>query len=210
MAPKSLKKTDAYHHGNLRIALIEAAGQLVQESGIESLTLREVARRAGVSSGAPYHHFKDKAELIQELVWHRFERLEQAYQRALLGQTTPQEKLQAVGVAYVMFAVEHPADFRLMFRPEMGSPFTSNNPACTSVFRTVMQVIDEFQLAAPRREQAAMGVWSLVHGLAALLVDGPLQPLSHDLAQVRALALGVTSLMNLANREGQPMQEETN
>jgi AcrR family transcriptional regulator len=195
---KTTKKSDAYHHGNLRLALLEAARVLMKESGIESLTLREVARRSGVSSGAPYHHFKDKADLIRELVSHGFQRLDRASREALQGKTTPHEKLQAIGITYIMYAVQYPDEFRLMFRPEMGSPLEDENPTCTPVFRVLLEVIDEFHLGESDRNTAAISVWSLVHGLASLLVDGPLHSMTTNMETVHALAIQVTSAVNLA------------
>lgn len=197
MPQKAEKKTDAYHHGNLRVALLEAARAIMKESGIESLTLREVARRAGVSPGAPYHHFKDKADLIRELVRHSFQNLDRASREALLGKPTPQEKLQAIGITYVLYAVQYPNEFRLMFRPEMGSPFEEKNPNSTPVFRVLLEVIDEFQLVGDDRQIAAITVWSLVHGLASLLVDGPLKSLSTNLETIHALAFQVTNSIDL-------------
>lgn len=208
MTQKPAKKTDAYHHGNLRLALLESARDLIEESGIEALTLREVARRAGVSAGAPYHHFKDKADLISELVSHSFHRLDRASRDALVGKTTPQEKLQAIGVTYVMYAVRHPEQFRLMFRPEMGSPLEYENPACTAVFRVLLEVVDEFCLVGGDRNTAAISTWSLVHGLASLLVDGPLHAMTADLETVHALAIQVTSAINLADSRLQPFSHE--
>jgi AcrR family transcriptional regulator len=158
-----------------------------------------VARRAGVSPGAPYHHFKDKADLIRELVLDGFQSLDLASHAALQGKTTPQEKLQAIGVTYVMYAVQHPDEFRLMFRPEMGSPLEDKNPTCTPVFRVLLEVIEEFRLTENDRDTAAISVWSLVHGLASLLVDGPLHSMTADLTTVHALAVQVTGAINLAD-----------
>lgn len=199
MSSKTSKKSDAYHHGNLRPALLEAARAVMEESGIESLTLREVARRAGVSPGAPYHHFKDKADLIRELVLDGFQTLDRASRVALEGKTTPQEKLQAIGVTYVMYAVQHPDQFRLMFRSEMGCPLAGENPTSTPVFRVLLGVIDEFGLVEGDRNTAAISVWSLVHGLASLLVDGPLHFITADLKTVHALVVQVTGAINLTD-----------
>lgn len=169
----------------------------MEEAGIEALTLREVARRAGVSPGAPYHHFKDKAALIRELVSHGFQSLDHASHEALQSKSNPQEKLQAIGVTYVMYAVQHPAEFRLMFRPEMGSPLEDENPTCTPVFRVLLEIIDEFHLGERDRNTAAISIWSLVHGLASLLVDGPLHSMTANLETVHTLAIHVTSSIKL-------------
>ena len=194
-----MSKKDSYHHGNLRASLLEAALELLHEGGVEALSLREVARRAGVSPGAPYHHFKSKGDLICELAEERLEHLDRVSREALQGAKTPQEKLRALGVAYVLYAAMHPAEFRLMFSPERGSPLSREKPEDAPVFRVLLRVIDELREAGHDvgRETAAITAWSLVHGLADLLVDGPLAPMSRDLEQVRTLAEQVTEGLTL-------------
>lgn len=190
-----MKKHDTYHHGHLREALLETARTLLQELGVEALTLREVARRAGVSTAAPYHHFADKAALVKALAHQSLEELDRRSIEALDGLNDPREKLYAIGVAYITFAVERPADFRLMFRPEMGTPTTMAEPATAPVYRVLLQVVQELRTAgfgSGPVDTGAITAWSLVHGLAALLVDGPLAPLRDDSAAVRALAIEVT------------------
>lgn len=188
-----MRKSDTYHHGHLREALLATARELLQESGVEALTLREVARRAGVSTAAPYHHFSDKAQLVHALARQSLEDLDRVSREALHGIDDTREKLHAIGTAYVLYAVEHPAEFRLMFRPEMGSPFDSQDRAGAPVYRVLLAVVDELRahgFGEGDRFVAATTAWSLVHGLAALLVDGPLQTVPRD--QVPTLAAEVT------------------
>jgi AcrR family transcriptional regulator len=189
-------KTESYHHGDLRAALLEAAWELVRESGVEGLTLREAARRAGVSPAAPYHHFKDKSELLGEMGAQSLAALDEASRQAIGPTMTAREKLQAIGTAYVMYAVQHPAAFRLMFRPEMGNPFASLAPGCRPVFDLLQSVMAEFHAAGEVGEDtdtALIAAWSLAHGLAVLLLDGPLQPMTADPEQVRRLAEAITA-----------------
>jgi AcrR family transcriptional regulator len=197
-----MKRPDAYHHGNLRQALLDAARALINETGVESLTLREVARRAGVTTGAPYHHFADKAELVYALARQGLEELDRASALALEGIAEPRAQLRAIGVAYVMYAVEHPAIFRLMFRPEMGAPFDFADPETAPVFRILIRVVDACRAEAgihdAGRDAAAISAWSLVHGLAALLVDGPLSPMMADREHVHMLAAGITNRLDVA------------
>jgi AcrR family transcriptional regulator len=198
-----MKRPDSYHHGNLREALLEAARGLVHEAGVEKLTLREVARRAGVTTGAPYHHFADKAELVYALARQSLEELDQASLAALDGITDPREQLRAIGVAYVLFAADHPAEFRLMFRPEMGAPFDFADPETAPVFRILIRVVAACRAAAGIHsteglDAAAISAWSLVHGLASLLVDGPLYRMQLDRERVRALAVGITNRLDVA------------
>lgn len=198
-----MKRPDSYHHGNLRQALLEAARGLINEAGVEKLTLREIARRAGVTTGAPYHHFADKAELVYALARQSLEELDHVSQVALEGVVEPREQLRAIGVAYVLYAVDHPAEFRLMFRPEMGAPFDFADPETAPVFRILIRVVAACRAAAgvvgdEGLDAAAISAWSLVHGLAALLVDGPLNRLQPDRERVRALAVAITNRLDVA------------
>lgn len=185
---------ESYHHGNLRVALLDAALSLLEEKGIQALSLREVARRAGVSPGAPYHHFKSKDDLVHELAVARLEHLDGVSRGALEGQSTPQAKLRALGVAYILYAAEHPAEFRLMFSADRASPIGEEAQENAPVFRVLLEVIDELRDTGLETERgvAAITAWSLVHGLADLLVNGPLKPARADLRQVRILAEEVT------------------
>ena len=106
-----------YHHGDLRHALIEATESLLAERGPESFSLREVARRAGVSPAAPAHHFGDASGLLTAVAALGFDALAQALRAAeTRGGRDPLKRLREQGVGYVEFATRHPARFRLMFR----------------------------------------------------------------------------------------------
>ncbi len=181
----------SYHHGDLRRALLAAARQLVAERGVENFTLRQVARLAGVSHAAPYHHFADKAALVAALAEESFVELADAL-RAPLGDAVgePLERLQAMGLAYVHFAVSHPAEFRFMFRPELRNSAEQTPGADPAEAQAVeraglaaYQVLvdgivacQEAGLSPPGDPgPLALTAWSTVHGLAMLLVDGPLQ-----------------------------------
>jgi AcrR family transcriptional regulator len=195
---KGKMKKDAYHHGNLREALLESALGLIKEAGLESLTLREVARRAGVSPGAPYHHFKDKSELVQALAQRSLETLDHISREAIQNKATPTEKLHALGVAYIMYAVEHPAEFRIMFRPELSLLPVVPDPATAPVFGVLIEVIREFPTIKEAQQltvtiEAAITAWSLVHGLAVLLLDGPLQRIVTDKRDIETLAKEVVA-----------------
>jgi AcrR family transcriptional regulator len=143
-----------YHHGDLRAAVLSAAWELVQTKGVAGLSVREAARRAGVSHNAPYRHFADRDALLDALVAEGFEQLS-----AALASRTGRE----VGEAYVAFALEHPERFRLMFsragvKPDLLERFGSLFP----------------NLGADA-VAAGAAAWSLVHGLASLILDGRLQ-----------------------------------
>jgi AcrR family transcriptional regulator len=141
-----------YHHGNLREALIEAALELLAERGKRALSLREVARRAGVSNAAPYRHFTDRAELLCALAEHGFAELERELSSA-------GGALDALARDYVRFAHAQPARFRLMFEREHASAAMAR--LAREPFVRALE-----QHAAPR--SAGLVAWAAVHGIATL------------------------------------------
>jgi AcrR family transcriptional regulator len=185
-------QTPPYHHGNLRQALLDGARVLVAEEGLEALTLRAVARRIGVSTAAPYHHFQSRAEVIQALARENLEFLDAASRQAIEAHDDTPTQLRELGMMYIMYAVQHPADFRLMFRPELSPPPTPQNLETAPVFRVLLDVLRRGDVHPERLEVTALAVWSLVHGLATLLVDGPLQAQNTDLETVRTLVMQIT------------------
>ncbi|MBA2681746.1 MAG: TetR family transcriptional regulator [Ktedonobacteraceae bacterium] len=173
-----------YHHGDLRRALLDAAFQLVAERGVSDFTLREVARQAGVSHNAPYHHFADKAELVVALTIEGFQMLDQAL-RSAYEQTpgTPLERTLAISGAYLRFAIEHPAAFRLMFRPELRQSShdakecdAAVKNAADAAFQILLDGISASQRAGLLRteqsvEMLALALGSTMHGLTVLFLD---------------------------------------
>jgi AcrR family transcriptional regulator len=178
----SAKKDGPYHHGQLRDALLDAALRLARERGLQGVTLREVARTAGVSHAAPYHHFADKAELVTALAVAGFERLAAVLRAAVAAAPADDlARLHAAGVAYVGFAQREPAAFRIMFRPELrqtetGSFSTDIDAAGRRAYQVLRDEIARGQLAGLVRpdhlDALALTAWSTMHGLATLLIDG--------------------------------------
>ncbi|WP_432345832.1 TetR/AcrR family transcriptional regulator [Shinella yambaruensis] len=166
-----------YHHGDLRDALIRAADELLAERGLEGFTLRETARRAGVSPAAPSHHFGGTAGLLTEVAalgW-----AELARRLAIAGDTgSTAERLKAQGVAYVRFAVEFPGRFHLMFRHDMllrdqPSLDRATGAAWNALERTVRALRGQKEGEELDAEGEAMliGIWSTAHGFAHLTLD---------------------------------------
>ncbi len=173
-----------YHHGDLRRALIGAALELLKEEQNWMFSLREVARRAGVSHNAPYNHFADKNELLAELGAAGFVALHNRLLAATAGVHRADTALTKSGVAYVKFALENPAQYRLMFGTVLG-PTDSGRPKTVvkaalearAVLERIVQrgaISGVFSgLTNGKRIQAAvLSAWSVVHGLAMLLLDG--------------------------------------
>ena len=182
-------KSPRYHHGDLRRALLDAARALAAGGGVEALTLREVARQAGVSAAAPYHHFSDKNDLLRAVATEAFEVLEQAMAAASAAVSDPVERLEKIGAAYTAFAFAHPAEFRFMFRHELCSPPGVPDPleqAGTAAYQVLLaavaaaQASGQLRSASPEAELPMLGLtlWSAVHGLSTLLLESPMSKTS--------------------------------
>ncbi len=174
-------KPERYHHGNLRNTLLEAARELANEIGVDNFTLREVARRANVSPAAPYHHFLDKQDLIRTLAIEAFRKLTDALKNAKQKKHSPLEQLEQIGIAYVMFAYEHHAEFRFMFRRELCAAFGQPDPLevaginAQAVLQTTIleaQAANQIQKSDP--QNLTLTLWSVVHGLSTILLESPI------------------------------------
>src|SRR3989344_1685164 len=159
--------TKPYHHGDLRAALLAAAEAIVNRDGVAGLTLRGVAREVGASHAAPKNHFDDLTGLLSELAAIGFTRFADRMQAAAAAQTAPADKLNAIGRAYVEFALAEPGLFQLMFR---GERLGKTRPAPNAPHEGAPAVA-----RAPRAHAAR--AWSMVHGYAILLLDDRLNPL---------------------------------
>ena len=163
---------------DLKEQVLDASVQLIAEQELTSLSMREVARRAKVSHQAPYHHFQDKAAIVAALVERGFTRLAERLETASVSGTVAQ-RLERAGRAYVDFALAEPVYFSLLFRPELTDlkRFPPVEAAGARAFAVLRRLVEE--KAGPRTGRAKKDAlvsmhWALVHGLATLLVDGPL------------------------------------
>jgi AcrR family transcriptional regulator len=186
----------SYHHGDLRRALIAAAVEMVEQVGPEAFTLREVARRIGVSHAAPYRHFKTRHEVLVAVAAAGFERLGARMQAALEDSDDPLAGFKRCAGAYFGFAVENPQQFKLMFgtavdRDEIGAV----RQRADRVFDAMAALLEEAQQQGRIRPGDAADftriAWSLVHGICLLHLNGQYQsPVREDVAALvdRALA----------------------
>ncbi len=195
------KPASSYHHGDLRDALLAEALQLIAQRGLEELSLRELARRLGVSSAAPYHHFRDRTELLRALatqLWGQFE-AEMLEARRRAG-NEPLDRLRAIGRVYVRFVARHPSHLRVMFHREWGTD--PHAEPSGKAFRVLQDTVTECLVHAGRRVEdpmpAILAMWGGVHGIAAICYDGPLAVLADpdelDSLCDRALAILVRAL----------------
>ena len=175
-----MSKRTAYHHGDLRSALLQASLALIDEAGIGALSLREVARKAGVSHNAPYHHFKDRGSLLAALVEDGFARLAGEMVAARAAAPDARARLEACGLAYIRFALASPARFKLKFRPELTGPDAaagvaeSSTPALDTLTAAIVEAQAGGLAPAGDPKPLVLTCWAAVHGVASLLLDGPL------------------------------------
>lgn len=159
----------------LRQRILDTARALLDEEGAAGLSLREVARRAGVTHQAPYHHFADRESILAELVAQGFTELERRLARAHAKVGDPVATVAASGMAYVGFALDHPGVFRIMFRADLcdTARFPQAQQAGDRAHGELMHLVRLVHGGSQDPALAALH-WAQVHGLAGLLLDGPL------------------------------------
>lgn len=190
-----------YHHGDLRAACVRAAMELLEEDGETALSLRAVARRAGVSPAAPYRHYEDREALVSAVAAVGYRELAERLAAAHPSPSTP-EQLARVAIAYVQFALERPALFRIMF----GEPCDRDNDervaATTAVSLYVREIV---QRSFPQADADALAtaIWALVHGLAFLHLDGKLDARSPAMVADRVSA-AIHALLTATSSGGSP------
>ncbi|WP_017588921.1 TetR/AcrR family transcriptional regulator [Nocardiopsis ganjiahuensis] len=167
------RASSPYHHGDLRAACLRAARELLEESGGSGLSLRAVARRAGVSAAAPYRHYADRDELLSAVAGEGYRELA-GYLAAAHADPETVDDLTGVAAAYVRFAVEHPALFRVMF-VEPCDPDDEGRARATAALWEYVTGVAEKVFPGSDTDALATAVWALVHGLAFLHLDGKLE-----------------------------------
>jgi AcrR family transcriptional regulator len=168
-------KDRAYHHGDLRNGLLESARAILEEHDLSALTLRAVARRAGVSHAAPYRHFPNHEALLVELGLEGFAELRQFIVEAGKVGGPESERIANIGAAYMRFVAKRPAVARLMFGPQL--PHREKFPALTVAADAIGTEIG----AALSDPNLGLAVWAAVHGLAMLVLENVI-----DLGQRRS------------------------
>jgi len=172
-----------YHHGDLRAACLRAAMELLEEGGTSALSLRAVARRAGVSPAAPYRHYADRDALISAVGAVGYRELAEHLAEAHPAPSTADD-LAAVAVAYVQFALQRPALFRVMF-VEPCDRDSSERVAATNAISEYVGAIVRHSFPGSNPDALATAVWALVHGLAFLHLDGKLDSATPDVVSDR-------------------------
>ncbi len=189
-----------YHHGDLKNALIRAGAEILYEEGTAALTLRKVAARAGVSHSAPYAHFDDKQALIAAISTDGFQKLFDLLSNTMaMHRDNPTTLLREVAWAYLQFAQEDPARFKVMFSGILKEEHQYPELVATShkTFSLVVELVSLGQqtglLHEGPQDAIAVSVWSLVHGFTELLVEGQI---SHSILQKSSLKDLLSQVLN--------------
>ena len=174
-----------YHHGDLRRCLLDAAFEVIRERGITGTSLREIARRAGVSPRAPYHHFSDKLSLLAEVARTGFETLNASMRQARVIDD-PADRLLDLGYRYLRFAKENPGKFQAMHWAELCEEehFPDRQDVASAPFAYLLETlaaVSSRQLTGEELEEQGTIAWAMVHGLAMLRADGVLSAKRQDL-----------------------------
>lgn len=165
----------AYHHGDLRNGLLEAARSILEEESLAALTLRAVARKAGVSHAAPYRHFPNHEALLVELSIEGFDELREQITEAAKAPGTESDKIATIGAAYMRFIAARPALARLMFGGQL--PNRDQFPALGLKADAIGEEIGQ----ALHDQALGLAVWAAMHGLAMLVLENVI-----DLGQRRS------------------------
>jgi AcrR family transcriptional regulator len=176
-----MSKKDAYHHGDLKAALITGAIELIAKENVDSLSLRRLARYVGVSHAAPYRHFADKDELLAAIAEEGFRLLTRALNHAqAASEQNLLQQLHAIGNRYIQWGLQHSAHYRVMFGATQHNfgQFDSLREAARSAFAVLLQVIQQGQAQGLMIQGDARLIadtaWAIVHGFVMLMIDGQL------------------------------------
>ncbi|MXQ06823.1 TetR family transcriptional regulator [Alphaproteobacteria bacterium GH1-50] len=170
-----------YHHGDLRDALLDAIRQLIERDGPDGFSIAEACRMAGVSTAAPYKHFKDRGDMLKGIVLLGMERLYQAMQHAADAHPAGDPlRIVGLGRSYIDFAKAEPGVFRMMFSLAKSGPEDDDLRAAGDAANTLVErIVAEHLGIDPDGEEAklrAYALWCFVHGHCFLMLDGKLEP----------------------------------
>lgn len=206
-SPQAANTGPSGEASELRERILRASVELIEEEGLAKLSMREVARRAGVTHQAPYHHFRDREQILGEIAAEGFrmllERITKAAPAGEMRRDNVVERISALGEAYVELACDHPAHFRIMFRPELvdlqNVPEALDAGQCSfTEFQAIVHAAVEAGLPAVPSETALVTfLWSVGHGLACLLLDGPLAKKMPNTAREQQIRSVVQTLQAL-------------
>lgn len=176
--PTELKPN--YHHGDLRTALIDAAIEMIEEQGVDSVTMRSLSNWVGVSRTAAYRHFENKEALLTAIAIAGFEQFKIDLQLARLNPKLDEiRRFQEMGRAYIRFAIENTAHYRLMFGDTVTQQNSTLRFAAKETFNELFYMLETLQglrlIATDDPRAQALYIWANVHGLASLIINNKLK-----------------------------------
>jgi AcrR family transcriptional regulator len=195
------KRPDRYHHGDLSRALLQEALRTIEKGGVSALTLRSVGEKLGVSRTALYRHFADKSALLAAVATEGFRTLRVRTEGAWETHGRGRQGFEAMGAAYVRFAVAHPSHYRVMFGGHVKDAAPGSNLATEgeAAFQVLVDAIVEQQRQGLMRRdnplELAQYIWATVHGIAMLAIDGQLKQPVEDVIRfgIERLRTGIQS-----------------
>lgn len=206
MKRKTISGQQNYHHGSLKTVIMDAALEMVAESGLESLSLREIARRIGVTTAAPYYHYKDRQSLLIELAIAGFAELFEALKYARDTTSAAEDQVRSAVTTYLHFGQRHRALYSIMFSGKFATH--SRLQEMVSIATASLKILSQSiattsNLGKSKSSEAAFCAWSLVHGILTLDRNGVLD---ESVAEQERLALqGVCAIVNGMSQEILPM-----
>jgi AcrR family transcriptional regulator len=195
IGPRAAKKRGQYHHGDLRRALVGEALHTIRRGGVEAVTLRGVAETLGVSRTALYRHFTDKNALLETVAREGFRMLREATVEAWERGGKGRAGFEAMGVAYVSFAVQNPEHYRVMFGGALTTPARDPELAKegAAAFQALVDaLVDQQRAGLIRRDdplRLAQFIWAIVHGIAMLAIDRMLRAEHADVEKFARYAI---------------------
>jgi len=203
------KRADSYQHGDLRHALVQAGLKMLDEGGVDGLSLRGAAELAGVSHAAPYRHFRDKDELVAAVAEEGFRLLTRHMKEAIARRSGDVlARLRAAAEGYVAFAVAHPATFRTIFGGAVCGEGEQRPPGLAAAGEEAYGVLrglivegtEQRRLRDEDPEHLALAAWSAVHGLGMLIIEGQVPGARAEAALRRTLTETVVRLLETGIR----------
>lgn len=199
-----MSERGTYHHGDLRHALVVSGLELLDSDGLAAVTLRAVARHAGVSHSAPYHHFEDKDALVAALAERAADQLVDELRTSMATAPSLPQAARSLGVAYVRYAVTHPERFRLLSRRRSTSSSSRSPEAKLAETSSVALLVllkairlgqSTGAVVDDSPERLALTAWSSLHGVATLLLDGLLTDGPPTVEEAERLAESATRIL---------------
>lgn len=187
---------ESYHHGGLRRAILEAAVKGLESSHGQIPSFRELARTVGVTSGAPFHHFKNREELLSAIAAEGFELLLSDLREAIETRQAAAEQISELARRYIRFGRVHRAYYRIMFGPECATIMSSVELPAAACLQVLVDTIVRLRADPLSAHDTALAIWAQLHGVVDLGVGGPLeQKLTEDALESLAVQAALTLAM---------------